>query len=101
MVKHLTPIGVTFAIALSATSLVLSASSAKAACTLIKADPKCWGDTCRMICAPWARPLGSAHRETGVRSPNISHVYCGPCVLHRRTCTYDIGGSLIRKRVPC
>jgi len=81
---------------ISAASLVLSSSSA-AACTMIKADPKCWGDTCRMVCAPWGRSLGSAHPESNVGRAHIP--VCGACVRGRKICFVE--GSHIGKRVPC
>jgi hypothetical protein len=85
------------AIGISAASLVLSSNSAAAACTMIKADPHCWGDTCRMICAPWGRSLGSAHPES--RAARVT--LCTPCSRGVKICTYHVGPGVIQRRVHC
>ena len=67
--------------------LMLS-SSAEAACTYVKADPNCWGDTCRMVCK--VLPYGGY--RPGM-STSRTQAGCGPCVRGVRICTYHVGGT--------
>ena len=69
-------------------AVMLSASDAEAACTMVKADPTCWGITCRMVCAPYG--------QTSRADPD-----CGPCIRGLRVCIHHAAGRIIRTQRPC
>ena len=85
------------AVGISVACLMISASGADAAaCTMVKADPNCWGDTCRMVCAPYG-PYRPGHAPTLRADPN-----CTPCVHGRRSCVYHTaGGRTVLKHRAC